>query len=180
MFVQKLGRANCKSNVKVPHQCAPFVRGILRLLMDSLDRTQVDGIVQDCSNSIANALELLQSYTKPCMQCWKRFHAMTPSFSSYCLHAPDRYLQYFYCNIRELLEWGLLTLLIAKVPLKILCLSNLLLSVWYQRHVRGHLQIFLTKFLRHALHFWTHELVIRLVLQRKQFIFKAIFTISLQ
>ena len=25
----------------------------------------IDGIVQDCSNSIANALELLQSYTKP-------------------------------------------------------------------------------------------------------------------
>ena len=24
-----------------------------------------DGLVQDCSNSIANALELLQSYTKP-------------------------------------------------------------------------------------------------------------------
>ena len=36
---------------------------------------------------------------------------------------------------------GLLTLLIAKEPLKILCLSNLLLSVWYQRHVQGHLQI---------------------------------------
>ena len=26
---------------------------------------QVDGLVQDCSNSIANALELLQSCTKP-------------------------------------------------------------------------------------------------------------------
>ena len=25
----------------------------------------IDGFVQDCSNSIANALELLQSYTKP-------------------------------------------------------------------------------------------------------------------
>ena len=24
-----------------------------------------DGLVQDCSNSIANALELLQSWTKP-------------------------------------------------------------------------------------------------------------------
>ena len=24
-----------------------------------------DGVVQDCSNSIANALELLQSYAKP-------------------------------------------------------------------------------------------------------------------
>ena len=27
----------------------------------------VDGLVQDCSNYIANALELLQSYTKPLM-----------------------------------------------------------------------------------------------------------------
>ena len=27
--------------------------------------TYLDGFVQDCSNSIANALELLQSYTKP-------------------------------------------------------------------------------------------------------------------
>ena len=25
----------------------------------------IDGLVQDCSNSIANALELLQSFTKP-------------------------------------------------------------------------------------------------------------------
>ena len=25
----------------------------------------IDGLAQDCSNSIANALELLQSYTKP-------------------------------------------------------------------------------------------------------------------
>ena len=25
----------------------------------------IDGLVQDCSNSIASALELLQSYTKP-------------------------------------------------------------------------------------------------------------------
>ena len=28
-------------------------------------RNQIDGLVQDCSNSIANALELLQSCTKP-------------------------------------------------------------------------------------------------------------------
>ena len=27
-----------------------------------------DGLVQDCSNAIANALELLQSYTKPSKQ----------------------------------------------------------------------------------------------------------------
>ena len=32
-----------------------------------------DGLVQDCSNSIANALELLQSYRKPSIQCGASF-----------------------------------------------------------------------------------------------------------
>ena len=32
----------------------------------------IDGLVQDCSNSIANALELLQPYTKPSK--WCSFH----------------------------------------------------------------------------------------------------------
>ena len=32
---------------------------------------EVDGLVQDCSNSIANALELLQSCTKP-----SKWHSM--------------------------------------------------------------------------------------------------------
>ena len=30
-----------------------------------LERLHFDGLAQDCSDSIANALELLQSYTKP-------------------------------------------------------------------------------------------------------------------
>ena len=29
----------------------------------------IDGLVQDCSNSIASAMELLQSYTKPSICC---------------------------------------------------------------------------------------------------------------
>ena len=33
----------------------------------------VDGLVQDCSNSITNALELLQSCTKPSMLCVHRY-----------------------------------------------------------------------------------------------------------
>ena len=28
-------------------------------------KVNIDGLVQNCSNSIANTLELLQSYTKP-------------------------------------------------------------------------------------------------------------------
>ena len=36
-------------------------------------RTYINGFMQDCSNSIANALELLQSCTKPWIwACWKR------------------------------------------------------------------------------------------------------------
>ena len=31
----------------------------------------IDGLVQDCSNSIANALELLQSFTKPSIYFWQ-------------------------------------------------------------------------------------------------------------
>ena len=33
-----------------------------------IDMEYSDGLVQNCSNSIANALELLQSCTKPLMQ----------------------------------------------------------------------------------------------------------------
>ena len=48
------------------------------LLTDCLSKWQlgvfqyhIDGLVQDCSNSIANALELLQSCTKPSIWTWK-------------------------------------------------------------------------------------------------------------
>ena len=37
----------------------------LERIMISIVIYQYDGLVQDCSNSIANALELLQSCTKP-------------------------------------------------------------------------------------------------------------------
>ena len=30
----------------------------------------IDGLMQDCSNSIANALELMQSCTKPLIYSW--------------------------------------------------------------------------------------------------------------
>ena len=38
----------------------PYIRAC-----DTLHKGYIDGLVQDCSNSIANALELLQSCTKP-------------------------------------------------------------------------------------------------------------------
>ena len=36
-----------------------------RALASKIELNHIDGLVQDCSNSIANALELLQSCTKP-------------------------------------------------------------------------------------------------------------------
>ena len=42
-----------KTNEKIDHKCNRFYN------------VQIDGLVQNCSNSIANALELLQSCTKP-------------------------------------------------------------------------------------------------------------------
>ena len=38
------------------------------------DQDHYDGLVQDCSNSIANALELLQSGTKPSVMCYLYHH----------------------------------------------------------------------------------------------------------
>ena len=41
----------------------------------------IDGLVQDCSNSIANALELLQSCTKPLL--WGMYHVHCFGFCNY-------------------------------------------------------------------------------------------------
>ena len=38
----------------------------------SMESKYIDGLVQDCSNSFANALELLQSCTKPSIWGWGR------------------------------------------------------------------------------------------------------------
>ena len=41
----------------------------------------IDGLVQDCSNSIANALELLQSSTKPSIWKLPSLHIMPESLN---------------------------------------------------------------------------------------------------
>ena len=41
------------------------IQGLPNTIQGTLDRYQIDGLVQDCSNSSALAMELLQSYTKP-------------------------------------------------------------------------------------------------------------------
>ena len=46
----------------------PFViimKKIVQLKFTMFNHVYIDGLAQDCSNSIANALELLQSWTKP-------------------------------------------------------------------------------------------------------------------
>ena len=49
----------------------------------SIDQNQIDGWVQDCSNSIANALDLLMSCTKPSIWFWSStvcdIHAAPPA-----------------------------------------------------------------------------------------------------
>ena len=46
-----------------------FICKLLKFVLigssSNINETYIDGLVQDCSNSIANALELLQSCTKP-------------------------------------------------------------------------------------------------------------------
>ena len=44
----------------------------------------IDGLVQDCSNSIANALELLQSCTKPSMHSYSRYNKNTACLPWWC------------------------------------------------------------------------------------------------
>ena len=49
---------------------------------DSTLLIYIDGLVQDCINSIANILELLQPCTKPSVYfCVHEFHLMTHVFS---------------------------------------------------------------------------------------------------
>ena len=48
---------------------------------DNFTQRHIDGLVQDCSNSIANVLELLQSCTKT-WRCCLRYFANIHSFVS--------------------------------------------------------------------------------------------------
>ena len=51
--------------------------------MKLVNNEYIDGLVQDCSNSIANALELLQSCTKPsiCFMSLSHYTLYKPSYS---------------------------------------------------------------------------------------------------
>ena len=55
--------------------------------MSRKNKTQIGGLVQDCGNSSANALELPQSCTKPSTQ-WHDNSTITTPASSFRLYAP--------------------------------------------------------------------------------------------
>ena len=55
-----------------------------------------DGLVQDCSISIANALEILHSCTKPSIWCWVQV-------ISVCVQVGDTYLTFILLHINSLL-----------------------------------------------------------------------------
>ena len=58
-------------------------------------RDNIDGLAQDCSNSIANALELLQSCTKPSI-----FYLITVSHRCHCISNHQK----IYCLFHSLLK----------------------------------------------------------------------------
>ena len=55
---------------------------------------RIDGLVQDCSNSIANALELLQSCTKPSMYALVNEKPLLEMISTYCHIDPGNMLKW--------------------------------------------------------------------------------------
>ena len=50
---------------------ATFKKAVAAISFHMFSVKYIDGLVQYCSNSIANALELLQSYTKPSICAFK-------------------------------------------------------------------------------------------------------------
>ena len=67
----RLGAKNHKCNVHSVHTVNPTIHGLsnFNISWGFILQLYIDGLVQDCSNSIANALELLQSCTKPSICC---------------------------------------------------------------------------------------------------------------
>ena len=78
---------------------------------DSIHSDDIDGLVQDRSNSIANALELLQSRTKPSILGY----VYIVSWSSYCATYDNGNIHFTFCivdpvciiwsTLRPLMTW---------------------------------------------------------------------------
>ena len=67
----------------------PFREGLIMcwIVLISCSKLQIDGLVQDCSNFIANALELLQTCTKPSK--W-----LSVNLGNFRYNQPEKYCQY--------------------------------------------------------------------------------------
>ena len=68
------------------HIIVQILTVFLQFLRNVLRNSPIDGLVQDCSNSIANALELLQSCTKPsiCYYSWSASHYLIHTLVTKC------------------------------------------------------------------------------------------------
>ena len=66
----------------------------------------IDGLTQDCSNSTANALELLQSCTKPsiCLSSRKTIQSVKANSNVYIIRAPLFFATVYNAN-RIILQW---------------------------------------------------------------------------
>ena len=61
-------------NNTIFHWLGANLESPLNMLLFKMD--DINGLVQDCSNSTANALELLQSCTKPSIECLQAILAL--------------------------------------------------------------------------------------------------------
>ena len=96
ILIQILLKIVCKSSidsmsalVHIITQCQTGSRPLPKPLLNHWVFMHIDGLLQDCSNSIANALELLQSCTNPSIcitsldQNWHDHRVCIASFSAY-------------------------------------------------------------------------------------------------
>ena len=65
------------SNILVAKMVIYLMCFFVRLTHYSMNKHHIDGLAQDCNNSIANSLELLQSCTKPLiLASWYNYDTM--------------------------------------------------------------------------------------------------------
>ena len=83
--------------------------------MNSPTTPDINGLVQDCSYSIANALKLLQSYTKPSICCsprgqtlWSIFDVVIVTYDQVIVNpTKDCWTTYIHCSLWRATEGNL-------------------------------------------------------------------------
>ena len=61
------------------------INGCILQIISKMHRTDIYGLVQDCSNSIANALELLQSCIKPSISLFRHDNTSHPIMNDWAI-----------------------------------------------------------------------------------------------